>query len=228
MGGVFRKLRIAFSVVCGIVCLLLLALWVRSYWSFDVFRWRLSTTTAVQCASTNGQLLLIAFPSRASLGWSWSSITDASMEQDPGFAQWQKEHQTLLTLLKTQLATSDRPQGYAALAARINELNVEWGELRLMVKEHAIARMWAIQSGLQFFDGFQQVYQQVPNRWGFGTRRLASGRAIASPHWCPVLISGAIAVACGIRRWWRFSLRTLLVAMTVVATVLGMVAVANR
>ena len=28
----FRKLRIAWSVVCGIACVLLIALWVRSYW----------------------------------------------------------------------------------------------------------------------------------------------------------------------------------------------------
>jgi hypothetical protein len=30
-----RKLRIAFSVLCGIACLLLVALWVRSYYWFD-------------------------------------------------------------------------------------------------------------------------------------------------------------------------------------------------
>src|SRR3954451_10336249 len=30
-----RKLRIAWSVACGIICLLLVALWVRSYFSFD-------------------------------------------------------------------------------------------------------------------------------------------------------------------------------------------------
>jgi hypothetical protein len=28
----FRKLRIAFSVTCGIACVLLIVLWVRSYW----------------------------------------------------------------------------------------------------------------------------------------------------------------------------------------------------
>ena len=28
----FRKLRIAWSVVCGLVAVLLIVLWVRSYW----------------------------------------------------------------------------------------------------------------------------------------------------------------------------------------------------
>jgi hypothetical protein len=31
----FRKLRIAWSVGCGIACVLLLVLWVRSYWVWD-------------------------------------------------------------------------------------------------------------------------------------------------------------------------------------------------
>jgi hypothetical protein len=32
----FRKLRIAFSITCGIVCLLLIVLWVGSYYGIDV------------------------------------------------------------------------------------------------------------------------------------------------------------------------------------------------
>jgi hypothetical protein len=32
----FRKLRIAWSVACGIACVLLIVLWVRSYWWFDI------------------------------------------------------------------------------------------------------------------------------------------------------------------------------------------------
>jgi hypothetical protein len=33
----FRKLRIAWSVGCGIACVLLIVLWVRSYWRLDYF-----------------------------------------------------------------------------------------------------------------------------------------------------------------------------------------------
>lgn len=33
----FRKLRIAWSVICGILCALLIMLWVRSYWKLDVW-----------------------------------------------------------------------------------------------------------------------------------------------------------------------------------------------
>ena len=33
----FRKLQIAWSVACGIICLLLIGLWVRSYWWWDQY-----------------------------------------------------------------------------------------------------------------------------------------------------------------------------------------------
>ena len=39
----FRKLRIVFSAVCGIICLLLIALWVRSYWYGNIVEWRTNT-----------------------------------------------------------------------------------------------------------------------------------------------------------------------------------------
>jgi hypothetical protein len=32
---ILRLLRIAFSVACGIVCLMVIAVWVRSYWWVD-------------------------------------------------------------------------------------------------------------------------------------------------------------------------------------------------
>jgi hypothetical protein len=38
----FRKLRIAFSIVCGIVCLSLIALWVRSYSWCDLYNRQVS------------------------------------------------------------------------------------------------------------------------------------------------------------------------------------------
>jgi hypothetical protein len=39
----FRRLRIAWSVGCGIACSLLIVLWVRSYWRQDSFSYRAST-----------------------------------------------------------------------------------------------------------------------------------------------------------------------------------------
>jgi hypothetical protein len=41
----YRKLRITFSAVCGVLCLLLLVLWVRSYWRVDKLERSSATNT---------------------------------------------------------------------------------------------------------------------------------------------------------------------------------------
>jgi hypothetical protein len=56
MGGMkYRYLRIAFSATCGIVCLLLIALWVRSYWVVGFFD-QFGTSTSV--AFQHGKLVI--------------------------------------------------------------------------------------------------------------------------------------------------------------------------
>ena len=56
----YRKLRIAWSVGCGVACLLLIALWVRSYWVYEgIVRQnkRLSEPTIVMFASNRGTVI---------------------------------------------------------------------------------------------------------------------------------------------------------------------------
>jgi hypothetical protein len=56
--------------------------------------------------------------------------------------------------------------------------------------------------------------------WWFGNRAFG---AIA-PYWFPAVLFTALTVAPWIRQWqWRFSLRTLLIGMTLVAVVLGLI-----
>jgi hypothetical protein len=54
----YRKLRIAFSAACGIICLLLIVLWVRSYWWTDQLTHQNSSTKFVAVTTGNGRLLL--------------------------------------------------------------------------------------------------------------------------------------------------------------------------
>jgi hypothetical protein len=57
---------------------------------------------------------------------------------------------------------------------------------------------------------------------GFGWNVWGNGWEISVALWLPVLISGILAVAPWIRQVkWRFTLRTLLIATTLVAVVLG-------
>jgi hypothetical protein len=62
----FRKLRIAWSVGCGILCLLLVVLWVRSYWWMDVIGLRLVGARAIAAVSQPGTMeLSVAYPSNS-------------------------------------------------------------------------------------------------------------------------------------------------------------------
>jgi hypothetical protein len=66
-GGVkYRKLRIAWSVGWGVLCLLLIALWVRSHYFDDVLFVELSNTQCIALDSMRGSLA-IAILSRSEM-----------------------------------------------------------------------------------------------------------------------------------------------------------------
>jgi len=75
----YRKLRIAWSVACGLLCLLIIILWVRSFWKFDGYI--LQTRTARGGASSlRGSILLqwddFSKPPLRTLGlWSYPADT---------------------------------------------------------------------------------------------------------------------------------------------------------
>jgi hypothetical protein len=52
----FRKLRIAWSVACVVACVLLIALWVRSYWHADQIYGHTAPTKVLHFGSMGGQL----------------------------------------------------------------------------------------------------------------------------------------------------------------------------
>ena len=56
----YRKLRIAWSAVCGILCLLLIALWVRSYWWSTTIRVWWPHSVRVQADFEDGGLAVWA------------------------------------------------------------------------------------------------------------------------------------------------------------------------
>src|SRR5262245_12912864 len=66
----YRKLQIAFSAVCGVLCLLLIALWVPSATTFDRLRGTTSRRTMAIAVSYNGRLSVV----HADMGyqpWTW-------------------------------------------------------------------------------------------------------------------------------------------------------------
>jgi hypothetical protein len=79
----YRKLRIAWSVACGVLCLLLVVLWVRSYWYFDTFQGCVGNR-AITVLSAQGQLRCdLLYVSEPRLGY-WTSSKIGTLEYGLG------------------------------------------------------------------------------------------------------------------------------------------------
>jgi hypothetical protein len=157
----FRKLRIVFSSVCTMVCLLLVALWVRSYWWHEVVTIRSFSGEAFEIAEWQG---IVRF-----------SLYEVNPPPVPRYVR---------TPIQQWLEHEDR----------------EWN---LMHKQHDVG---------------------IPNRHsGFGLRMTPWGWSVFAQHWFPVALFAILTAS----PWWRFSLRTLLIAMTLIAAVLGILVISK-
>jgi hypothetical protein len=80
----FRKLRIAFSAFCGLACVLLIALWVLSYWWSGWASGPISRTKVLGLSSSQGRirarLLDRVWPNEA--GWHFSHYSRAKFEKE--------------------------------------------------------------------------------------------------------------------------------------------------
>jgi hypothetical protein len=65
----FRKLRIAWSVGCGITAVLLAVLWVRSYFWWDVATFRVPKYNGISMKSFQGQLVLKDTDLTSGIAW---------------------------------------------------------------------------------------------------------------------------------------------------------------
>jgi hypothetical protein len=153
----FRKLRITASSVCGIACVLLIVLWVRSYW------WR--------------EFVKHDHPSR-----------------DVGVESYRGE---ICFSTKAQYA----PPSWLSFWLRGSEPITE-----------TTTPPQSTRGGkpIDTFLGFRWIRKQ-------------ESLAIFLPHWFLVVTSAALATIPGINWSRRFSLRTLLIALTLVALALGIV-----
>jgi hypothetical protein len=145
----YRKLRIAFSVGCGMLCLLLIVLWVRSYrerTSKEVF---VTPTYRYKIYSQDGKLILY-------------------------------KQQRIFVGVEIMLYDS------------------EW------------------------------IFSELATYAGLGVGRDSGGKlyAVSIPYWLLTVSTILVTAAPWLR--WRFGLRTLLIATTVVAVLLGLIVYAAR
>lgn len=74
----------------------------------------------------------------------------------------------------------------------------------------------------------QRVSTRHENLLGFGVRQRSGRNVLHVPHWFLVITAAAIAAAPWIRSRLHFSLRTLLLAVTLLAVLLGLVALSRK
>jgi hypothetical protein len=84
----------------------------------------------------------------------------------------------------------------------------------------ALSKAWTSDSYDDAFAGFWRRNLNANTRAGFGTIRTAGLTLIVVPHWFLVVSIVMLGAAPWIRR--SFSLRTLLIATTLIAAVLGL------
>jgi len=149
----FRKLRIAWSVAWGLAAMLLIMLWVRSYWHVDVLQ-KPSTSRLFIISSSKGRLAY--FENRAS-------------------PQSTMPPEVIAPIIDDFILVATKP-----------------------------------------ILGFGRV------------RGLRIPPLLFAPYWFPVLISGVLAAIPWLPWSTRFSLRTLLIATTLVAVVLGLIVAVLR
>jgi hypothetical protein len=138
-----RDLRIAVSAVFGVLCVVLLVLWVRSYWKLSTFGEYVTPSHRYHLYSFKGQLVLSKYQR------SWAGA-----------------------------------------------------ELILAVP----------------IEGLEEVAAHPP---GFGIATWYGGDFIVVSYWLMIVANLCLAIMPWLA--WRFSLRTLLIATTLIAVVLGLV-----
>jgi hypothetical protein len=89
----FRKLRIAWSVACGIACVLLCVLWVRSYKRGDIVQAPVSATRGIGFTSLHGWVKLSTFRTNGKDCWLLRSFPgDEAMQMYGEFFEAKQNH----------------------------------------------------------------------------------------------------------------------------------------
>jgi hypothetical protein len=159
----FRNLRIAFSATCLVACLLLIVLWVRSYWALDTVQHLAAGSRGYGVVSDMGRLIFTRF---------------------------------------------DLPPD--------------------LVNRYFKNSRWFVRHSSQADVPPSRRAEPTPVSWSVVHKQSEYQRTLFTvPYWFPLLLAVVIAAisAIALRIPWprRFTLRTLLIATTLVALVLGLV-----
>jgi hypothetical protein len=114
---------------------------------------------------------------------------------------------------------------------RFRKLRIAWSVgcaiacvllIALWVRSYSAPDVW--HTFARFPNSPTYYYNSFQGRLRIGTPKTWEAGAISISHWIYILCFAALAVLPWIRQLrWRFSLRTLLIATTLVAVVLGLI-----
>jgi hypothetical protein len=208
----FRKLRIAWSVGCALACVLLITLWVRSYWRADSLVLSISKTYQIEMQSVPGRC--IAFVAYA------PSLDDVEIRYAQAQAAVAKAKYEKLVETNKQ-AVKSVPE------VELNEAKLEWDHFKLAIEKSIHDKELAPINGFARHssappEGAAHTFQRhgvLGGDWPMQTAWVA--------HWLVVSLCALLGIAPWVRRL-RFSLRTLLIGMTLLAVVLGFTVYASR
>jgi hypothetical protein len=181
----FRKLRIAWSVACGISAVLLCLMWVRSYRAADRLDGRIWFPRSFLVASKEGAVACIVFRWHgAENWWRWDTVSYPVDDE-----------------LSFPGGPVDQFQ---------NAIGFGWLDQPMYM---------VMRSTQKLPDGSEIMV------WGAATATLNGGGPIV-PYWLLVVMTSCAGAAPLVSR--RFSLRALLIVVTLVAVVLGLIVWAAR
>jgi hypothetical protein len=229
----FRKLRIAFSVISSLGCVLLIALWIRSYFVFDGVRGSVFKMIGLEFFSAGGQLAFEEYPTDLAGDWWWCTFDASELHEyvntDPQYQLLEEELVYAQHLAKRKGGgdTSDS-QDLAAAQDKVRRIHQRMDEFRRAIEQDILGRLPFYHESL-VGDGLvgDAAWPRGATHPGFEFTRSDNGiNELKLPHWFPVLVAPTLAVVPWLR--WRYSLRTLLIATTVVAVVLGLAVYAAR
>ena len=134
----YRKLRIAWSAWWSIACVLLLVLWVRSYFRADLATVAWSSNRAIQLNSSIGHIQLheFSYPQTVTSVWSSCKVADVDKELDnnPMMALFRQQ----LAMVRMQLEQDTKRGARNSRALERKEQNIKRGRLQSRALEQRI------------------------------------------------------------------------------------------
>jgi hypothetical protein len=191
--ALFRGVRIAVAVLSVAAILSLVVLWVRSYERAERLHGWLSERQAFMIASKQGEVAALTFKPNF----------------HPGFWKWEVRWFPLdssLSFPSGDMRQYDSVLGFGMIREPIYTLTQLMGPARIDPG-----------STIRFVE-----QEDLQRRHSYANFVVLRGTALVVPFWSLVLLTTAIAGIAQIKRRPRFSLRGLLIAVTVVAIALAL------